>query len=211
MKTWSDFYPDVLAELPGAPLPVVDDCLRNVAIEFFDRTKAYVVDIDPFDAVADQMAYSLSLPAGTELVEIQSIYFSGDKIDPKSPKFLEDKYGDWAVEVDTPAFYTQQDLENVLLVPAPATDEVDAVKIRAAIKPGATSTGIGDSQFAQWRQAIASGAKGRMMAMGGGVTWENLRLAPIYMGAFEDAIAKFTTRAADGFVRARPRFAGSFC
>jgi hypothetical protein len=190
---------------------VVDDWLRNVAIEFCERTKAHVVDLDPVDAVANQMAYGLEVPTGKELIEIISVWFSGDKITPKSPAFLENKYGDWAAEIDTPQFYLQQDTENLLLVPAPSTAEVGAIKIKAAIKPTSTATGIDDWLFSQWHLALAAGAKSKMMAMGGGVSWESPSRVPIYLSAFEDAIARASTRAADGFVRARPRFSGSFC
>ena len=211
MKTWSAFYPDVLSELPGAPLPVVDDWLRNMAIEFCERSKAHVVDLDPVDAVANQMEYALDLPTGTELVEVVSAWFSGDKITPKSPAFLENKYGDWAAEIDTPQFYLQQDTENLLLVPAPSTAEVGAIKIKAAIKPTVTATGIDDWLFSQWHLALAAGAKSKMMAMGGGVSWESPSRVPMYSAVFEDAITRAMTGSANGFVRSRPRFAGTFC
>jgi len=116
MKLWSAFYPDLVPELPGAAFPIIDHWLRNTAIDFFDRSKAYVVDLAAVDAVASQMGYTLTLPANTDLVEIKSIFFSGKPLDPKARQFLESRFPDWRSEVGTPDYYTQQDLDKVLLV-----------------------------------------------------------------------------------------------
>lgn len=210
MKTWSAFYPDVLSELPGAPFPVVDNWLRNAAIEFCERSKAYVVDLTAVDAVANQMAYTIPLATDTELVEVRSALFSGDKITPQSAAYLETKYGDWMAQVGTPGHYTQQDTLSVLLVPAPASAETGAIKIKAAIKPGIAATGVEDWLFSQWRMALAAGAKAKMMVMDG-QPWSNPNLAAFNLGQFEDAITKAQVRASGGLVRSRPRFSGSFC
>lgn len=218
MKAWSLFYPDVLPELPGAPLPLVDHWLRNAAIEFCERSKAHVETLVPVDAVASQMAYVLPMPTDgapvpvtlNELVEIVSVRFSGEKLTPRAPQFLDTKYDDWEAEVGTPADYTQADTENVLLVPAPADAAVGAIVVRAALKPTSTATGIADWLYSQYRQALCAGAKAKMMAMEN-QPWTRPDLVALNLGIFEEAISKATTSASDGHVRSRPRFSGSFC
>lgn len=212
MKAWSLFYPDILPELTGAPLPMVDHWLRNAAIEFCERSKAHRVNLTAINAVAEQMPYALAavLPTDTALVEIITVWYSGEKITPKSPLYLEDRYDDWTTEIGTPEFYTQQDSENILLVPAPAAAETSAIKIRAAIKPDTDATGVYDWLFANWRWSIGCGAKAKLLAMDK-VSWANPDKATLAQTQFDDAIAAATTAASVGLVRSRPRFSGSFC
>lgn len=210
MKAWSLFYPDVLPELPGAPVPMVDHWLRNAAIEFCERSKAHVVTLDPITSVADQMAYVIALDADTELVELVAVRWLDEKLTPKSPHFLEEKYDDWESETGTPEHYTQVDTENVMLVPAPGTAETDGIRIRAAIKPGIAATGVHDWLFSQYRPAICAGAKAKMMAQLD-KPWSKPDLVAINQAAFDAAIDSATTRASDGHVRSTPRFSGSFC
>lgn len=210
MKLWSAFYPDLVPELSGAALPIIDHWLRNTAIDFFDRSKAYVVDLAAIDAVASQMGYTLTLPANTDLVEIKSIFFSGKPLDPKARQFLESRFPDWRSEVGAPDYYTQQDLNNVLLVPAPSANATGAIKIQAAIKPSIAAIGIEDWLFAKWRQALCSGTKAKMMAMRD-VPWASPDHVAINLSAYEDAVMKATGNASNGFGMARPRFSGSFC
>ena len=210
MKAWPLFYSDVVPELPGVPYPLVDQWLRNTTIEFCERSKVYAVDLDPESAVANEGEYTLSLPTNTDLVEIRTVLFNGVPITPKTPQFLEEKYGDWLSKTGTPDHVTQRDTENYLLVPAPSAAATDAIKVKVAIKPGAAAAGVENWIFSQWRLALAAGAKSRMMLMGD-VPWSNPNLAAVHLATFEDAVHKATNQASNGFVRARPRFSGSFC
>jgi hypothetical protein len=210
MKAWSAFYPDVLPELPGAPLPMVDHWLRNAAIEFCERTKVLVADLDLIDVVAAQQAYELPMPSGTDLVEITGAWFSGVKITPKSPAYLDAQRENWNAETGTPEHYTQQGADAVLLVPIPAVDSVAALKIKAAVKPSATATGVDDWFYAQFRKALAAGCRAGMMAMPN-VKWANPDRVALNAGIFEAAVTDATGAAANGFTRARPRFSGGFC
>lgn len=209
MKAWSAFYPDLLPEVPEAPLPLVDQWLRNAAIEFCERSKALVVDLTLTDAVANQMSYLLVLAADTDLVEIITVWFSGKRITPKSPRFLEETYDDWQAETGTPLYYTQQNTGAILLVPAPSAAATGAIKIKAAVKPGLAATGIEDWIFSQSRQGLAAGAKAKLFAMNG-VPWASPERIAINQAMFEATINKATGAAADGLVRSRPRFSGKF-
>ena len=209
-KAWSAFYPDVIPDLPGAPFPLVDHHLRNAAIDFCERSKALVVDLDPIDAVSGLQAYDLPLPSGTDLVEIAGARFSGKKITPKSPAYLDANREDWNTEQGTPEHYTQQGKDSLLLVPIPQVDAATAIKIKAAVKPSNTSTGVDDWFYAQFRKAIAAGCKAVMMAMPD-EKWSNPDRVALNAGIFDAAANDATGDAANGFTRARPRFSGGFC
>jgi len=210
MKAWSLFYPDVLPDLPQAPWPIVDHYLRNAAIEFCERSKCNVVRLTDLDSVAEQMSYAITLAENTELVEINSVRYLGEKLDAAAPVFLERKYDDWETEVGTPEYYTQADTLNVMLVPAPADANTAGIRIRAAVKPGPAATGVDDWLFSEYRLAICAGAKAKMMAELS-KPWSNPDLVALNQGIFDGAIEAATVRATDGMVKSRPRFSGSFC
>jgi len=209
MKAWALFYPDLLPELPGAPLPMVDHWLRNVVIEFCERSKAHVVDLVAMNAVANQMAYTLVPLSDTEVVEIRALWFSGEKLTPKGHAYLENNFDDWMTAVGTPEHYTQQATDAVLLVPAPSAAETGAIKIKAVARPAIAATGIHDWLFQRYRQAFAAGCKAKMMAMED-VSWSRPDRVDYYLGMFEAAIDKATSEANSGFGKERPRYSGAF-
>lgn len=207
---WAAFYPDLLPELPGAPLPLVDHWLRNTAIEFCERTKAHVVTLDLLNAVAEQMEYTPTYPTETGLVEIRAVWFSGDKLKEKSPADLERDYGDWKAETGQPAAYTQERLDRLLLVPAPSAAATSAIKISAALKPSEAATGITDWLGVKYRQTLVAGVKAKMMAMAD-EPWTKPDRVQLYASQYESDIMDATAAARAGFTQARPRFSGSFC
>lgn len=210
MAAWSAFYPDLLPELPLAPLPVVDHWLRNVAIDFCERTKAHVVDLALLDAVAEQMDYTPTLPTETDLVEIRAVWFSGDKLKEKAPAALDLDYGDWKAEIGQPAAYTQERLDKLLLVPAPSAAATAAIKISAAVKPSLAATGISDWLFAKFRLVLVAGVKAKMMAIAD-KPWTRPDRVQFYSDQYEEGITDATNAARAGFTQALPRFSGSWC
>ncbi len=209
---WSAFYKDCLPDLPGVPQPLLDHALRNAAIDFCTRSKAHRVDLAAIDAVANTGVYALSsvLPAGAGLVEIVAARFDGEPLAPKAPEFLERRYDDWQTEVGTPIYYTQQSSDSILVVPAPSADASGAIKIKAAVCPTATATGLDDWLFAKFRMNIAAGAKAILM-LDAEKSWGNVPRAAFYGAQYEAAVEDATVKANAGLVASRPRFSGGFC
>lgn len=211
MKLWSAFYPDLLSDLPGAPLPLVDHWLRNVAIDFCERTKAYVEDLAAADSVALQMEYAPTLPENTELAEIRAIKYDGEQLDVKSRKALQAEFGDWESETGVPVYWTQAKGDTVLLVPAPEEAATGAIEIKAALKPGLAATGVEDWIFSKWRLQLCAGVKAAMMSQLN-KPWTNVDIAVVSSGQYEAAVLKATSAVNDGYSSDyRPRFSGSFC
>lgn len=210
MKAWTQFYPDALPELPGVPLPLLDHWLRNVTIEFCERSRAYVVELTAIDAVAEQMGYTLTLPEETALVEVVGVEFDSEPIDPKAPAALRAEYGNWRSKIGTPKYYTQRSLDSLLLVPAPAAAVTGGIVVEAALKPSQAATGVADWVFTRWSADLVAGAKAKLMAMAD-KPWTNVDRVPLYSGQFEAAIASAPAAANAGFVQSRPRSRGVFC
>jgi hypothetical protein len=211
MKAWSLFHPDVMPELPGALAIMVNHWLRNISIEFCERTRAHVVMLDAESSEAGIGDYYISVPTGTIVHEVVSVSYKDSPMEPKSHEYLDSVYGtDWINQTGTPTLYTQYEPGTLVLVPAPAAVEVGAIKIRACLKPSESSTGITDWLYAQFRGVIAEGAKAKMMSMVN-VPWRNIEQAGICAGRFEQGVADASDRVQKALVRAKPRFSGRFC
>jgi hypothetical protein len=210
MAAWSDFYPDVLLELPQIPLVLADHWLRNTAIEFCQRTRAHVVDLNPIDAVADQIDYAIVAPANLALVVVSAVVFDGEPLAPASPRALARKFGDWKTRRGTPQHYTSQALGTLLIVPGPAASAAGAIEIEAVVKPADDAATIDDDLFQRYRLDLAAGMKGKLMAMSER-PWTNAKMAAVYLAQFEAAVNAATAAAAAGNVSAQPRFSGDFC
>lgn len=209
MKAWAEFYPYTLPELPGVPAPMLDHGLRQAATDFCERSKVYVQRLAAVSAVAGQMAYTLTLPEDTELVEVVEVLYKGKPLEPEAPEYLAGQYGDWRAKTGQPHHYLHRGSDELLLVPAPAEDASSSIVVDAALKPSSTAPGIDDWVFSRWRDAIATGAKARLMTMAGR-PWSRPDLAPFYDAMFAAAIRQAAAAANSGFVRHRPRARGIF-
>ena len=81
MATWSDLHPDVLMYVPGCPDPVLDQEIRNAAIEFFRRTRVWTEWLEPIYTSAGVREYDLDLPSGSEVVRIEQATRNGSPLE----------------------------------------------------------------------------------------------------------------------------------
>lgn len=69
----SDLYPYVVPHVPDMALPSVDLHIRAAAREFFERTHAWSVELDPFTFVEGTLRYDLGGPNGADVVKVQEV------------------------------------------------------------------------------------------------------------------------------------------
>lgn len=201
---WSTFYPACLSQLPGVPLAMLDHWLRYISIDFCDRTKTWIVDLPAIDTVLGQMPYAITPASGQVLVDLRSVFYQGASLVPKSPLFLEEKYGDWMAETGNPQFYTQQSSDDVQVVPAPTAAVPGALKLKISVRPADDATGLDNWIYVGWNKQIVAGVKGNLMVMDK-KPWTNPQLGSGYLKQYEDAILAATSSASRGQVRSMPR------
>lgn len=163
MATWSDLHPDVLMYVPGCPDPVLDQEIRNSAIEFFRRTRVWTEWLEPIYTSAGVREYDLDLPSGSEVVRIEQATRNGSPLELEGFRSLgaDPAQG----PVDGPLALTSADRVTVWL--SQGVSSGDRVQLRVSLKPTRSATGIGDVLFSQHRQALAEGAKHRLMRVPG--------------------------------------------
>jgi hypothetical protein len=201
MKTWADFLDDLMPELPGADVPIVEAALVRAAIEFCDKARVYRGDHPAIDAVAEQGTYSWEpTEENVEVCHIFHVWYAGEQLTPRSGEYLADTYDYWPEETGTPAHYHVERTDALIVVPAPAEALEDAIVAKVALRPTLDATGIPDDLFAEYRGAIAAGAMSRLMRMQK-KPWTNYEMANAYGQAFRSAIEDASHRMQAGHVR----------
>lgn len=180
------------------------DAIRRAAIEFFEKTLAWVYNHPAIDVVAAQMAYPFVPPAGAVVAKVLQAWYNGGKITSKTPDQLDEIYANWRTITGTPQYITQDDERNLLLVPTPSAALTAGLVLRVALKPTLASTGVETRIYEEYRDAIASGAKARLMLMKD-KPYSDMKLGALEMGLFNAAVADAKFKAQKGFGRARVR------
>ena len=65
MASYSSLVKEVLPYVPLCPDLLVERNLRSAAIEFCERSKAYILDMDPFTTTSGVYEYYFDIPTGT--------------------------------------------------------------------------------------------------------------------------------------------------
>jgi hypothetical protein len=209
-KTWEDdFGPSVAADMASCPYPTLVDAIRFAAIEFFNKTRAWVVDLDAIDVVANQQTYTLTsnVSETTVVAPRQVIWGAADDTNsrvllPKTLSWLQDRYGDITQSSYDPSYYLADTTREVSLVPVPADAVSAGLRVKAAIKPTQASTGVDtDDIYEEYLEDIVFGARARLLMMRD-KDWSDYQLGVSERASFEDCIARTRKRAAQQFVRA---------
>ena len=195
MAAYSSLVKEVLPFVPFCPDSLVEQQLRSATIEFCERSKAYVLDMDPFNTVAGVYEYDFDVPTGTEVHQVLYMTNDGKDMDPISPRSLELNYPDWRDRTGTPHVYLQKNPTTFWVVPVPSgTDQVIA---SVALKPTRTSNNIDTTISNQYRDAIIYGTLYRLLRMPNR-EWSDVGAAQEYLYQFNLEINQAELRARGG-------------
>lgn len=209
----TQFFDEVLPDLPGCPEEFALNAIRNAAILFCDRTKVHRIDLDPILLLANVPQVDFILPASapqTRVVQVLQAQYGEDPLDFKDPDWLDKNLDpNWRTTTGEPLFITQDSEESFRPVPFPAADATLALTLYVAVKPTADATLIDARLWREHKEAIAAGAKARLM-MSPKKPYTNAALASVYSEAFESAIWRINHKATKGHGRARIRTTAHF-
>lgn len=164
-KAFTAFYDEVLPDVPGAPQALALNAIRNAAIEFCLKSKVWVVDHDPLSAIAGQSVYEFEPPTGAVVSGVVSAWFDGRRMAPTTQAELSDEFANWRTMNGTPTRYLQENAGEIILFPIPASALAGALTMKVSLKPSRASTTIDSWLFESYLEAIAHGAKWKLMIM----------------------------------------------
>lgn len=159
--TWSHFYPEVAVAVPGCPNVVIDNALRNAAIELLGHAKCYRVDLTTIVTVIDQPTYPLVYDAETEIAAVLDLRSDARTITEKTAAYLRETFGMWEDDTGEPVHYFLSDPNT--LRPYPIADDAYNLYPTVALIPSRSATGLEQVFADQYREELAAGALARLL------------------------------------------------
>ena len=197
MASFDSLVKEVLPYVPGCPDTLVENHLRSATIDFAERSKAYVLDLDPITTVSGVYEYDFDQPSGTEVHQILWMTYDGNDMDPISPRSLELNYPDWRDRTSRPHVYLQKTPSTFWVVPVPQTTLTNGLITSVALKPTRTTTNIDTTFSNSYRDGIIYGALYRLLRIPG-KDWSDPYAANDYLSMFSQEVKQAELKARGG-------------
>jgi hypothetical protein len=213
-KAWSLYLPEVLPEVENCPQIMAVNAVRNAAIEFSEKSWAWTFEFAPSGGslVADQATYTItppfSAPQDCNILTLARLgYYAVDATKPQdvpgpySEAELDRLRPGWREEestgtLNTVSLFTYKDL-TLRIIPIPVVNQADALVATAVLKPARAGTAGPDVLYEDWLEAIAHGAKWKLMALPK-KEWSDPDLAGYHEKEFRKGINKALARQIKG-------------
>jgi hypothetical protein len=187
----ADFLPRLLPDLPGCPSAAVKQALIDAAKEFLTESQVWNEVQDPTQIVSGVQEYSLDAPdSSARCIDVRAIYAPwmprGSLIGVTLAQIARDDPA-WAERTGSqPVYYTRAfDFSNYRVFPMPTNVPAGTqVRVHGVYTLTDAATKLPDDIVTRYGEAIASGAKQRLMVQPG-KTWSNDKLAVFHLGRFE--------------------------
>jgi len=195
VAAYSSLVKEVLPYVPLCPDSLVEQNIRAATIEFCERSKAYILDMDPFNTIAGVYEYDFDIPVATEVHQVLYMTHDGNDMDPISPRSLELNYPDWRNRTGNPHVYLQKSSSLFWIVPVPSGSKQIIASV--ALKPTRTSNNIDSTVSNQYRDALVYGTLYRLLRMPNR-EWTDVGAAREYLAQFNNEITQAELRARGG-------------
>lgn len=176
MKRWDEYLFGVAPSLPDCPEIMQVDAIKDAAIAFCEHTYCWQDTLDVRVVPSDR---DIELTTNDDDIQIVRVeWIGGDQLnapEAKTLQWLDDNVWNWRYDLGTPVYYTMPLRGTVLwLAPHPAIPIT--LDVLVSLKPGRASIEGPEDLFADYQEAIQSGAMSRLMMIPGRA-WSNPQLA----------------------------------
>jgi len=204
---YSDLLSDVLPLLTADPSdPVTERAIQRAVIEFCTATWTWKQVSDLADIDAGESTYDIDIPSSADVVTVISLAIGGFPIQPKSIDELNATLPGWMTERGIPRYYTQVDLEQIILAPVPAGNAKNALAMIVALTPSRSSTSFPGWIDSKYHDALVNGAAAYLMLMPDR-PWTSLAVGASLRARFEADMGNARASAAGSLGRAPIRSA----
>tara|TARA_R110002167_G_scaffold56427_1_gene160104 strand:+ start:134 stop:817 length:684 start_codon:yes stop_codon:yes gene_type:complete len=197
MAAFDSIIKDILPYVPNCPDSLIESTLRSSCIEFAERSKAYVFDLEPITTISGVYEYEFDQPSGTEVHQILWMTYNGDDLDPISPRSLELNYSDWRTKTSLPQVYLQKTPSSFWVIPVPGTSLVNGIQLAVALKPTRTTSNVDTTFSNSYRDGIVYGTLYRLLRIPA-KDWTDARAAADYLSLFNQEIVQAELKARGG-------------
>jgi hypothetical protein len=192
----SDLTPMILPFVRECSVPAATVAARFACIEFYKLTLWQQEQLEPVDLWTGQGIYELEVPPNTVPSKIMRVELSGrgKVLEFKTKDELDALFGaEWTDKVGAPQYATQFEPYDICLVPAPDYDMEDGMKLLVAVQPTNDCTEIDDSVFDYYAEALAYGARARLVETAGQPYYDP-NSAPLLWGRFYGGVSEAKAR-----------------
>lgn len=163
MGQLSDLLDRVHDEFPGVPELLALRSLSDAAKEFCTRTHAWQEDLSEIAVVAGTGTYDVDVDTGLQLVALKEVRLDGRRLDPMAAEVPRRRRT--APVTGATIGYIQVAPTSIQLVDTPAEDAVLTAKAALTLARNNTVVAVPDSLLDEYGEAIAAGAKMRLVRM----------------------------------------------
>lgn len=202
---WDYWLDEIMPSMTGLEIQFAIKHIRGAAIDFCEQSYAWRFDPIAININANQRQYSLSASFDdTEIVRVEQVFVSGKQITVTSMSGLAQHNINFINVKGTPTQYTQEFTERISLYPLPDKGIVGGLTYKISLRPSRIADGMHDSIGKRYFDAIAHGAKARLLEIPS-KPWSDPNLAAYHRAKFDMVVARARDEVSSGYGRGAKR------
>lgn len=155
--------------VPGCPLPVIANYIRDAAVEVCERTLAWRYEQPVIRLTPGVYEYPYETPSDTEVHAFLTVSVNREAAQPLMIEDIHTKFPHWPDLAEeyrsNPRYVAQFDVDNFAVAPIPDDSKTYDVKMILALKPLRTATGMDKSVFDDLENVIMHGALQHLLVL----------------------------------------------
>lgn len=204
-RTFLSLVQRLITSVPGCPQPVVEQYVRDAAIDACERTLAWRYEQPSIRLTQGVYDYPYEQPTGSEVHAFLTASVNGTPLEPVTLEKLYRLYPDWpSLDPERragPRFISQLDVDNFTLAPVPDDTETYDLKMIVALKPLRDSHSMDKSAMDDLENVIMHGALRELLVLPN-KNWSDRELATYHAKQYITKTAERRARAMLGAGRA---------
>jgi hypothetical protein len=173
MKPLASFRRNVTIMARSCPTAIVDEAIRQAAIEFCDDTYTWRLELDAKRVRAGVTDYDIDAPKCGRLSNLLYVSHHGVEVVKSTERMLDDTEEGWrTAETQVAAYYYMPDKRTIRLALTPSVTASKTLKMVATFKPTVDATVLVSNLYDDHLEAISHGALARLYGMDG-ESWAN--------------------------------------
>ncbi|MET3134957.1 hypothetical protein AAKU55_005260 [Oxalobacteraceae bacterium GrIS 1.11] len=183
------FIPHILPSVLACPDFSIRSAIIEAAIEFCGDAGAWTETLDPIHMSAGTHSYELDVPKDARALVVKNVWARNGALVAKTMDDIAALMPDWQSAQGTPAYYNQQDWDELRVYPTPGDgDAGGTLSVRASLAPTRGASTLPNFLVERHFQTIVAGALARLMLVPG-QGWSNPQLAAYFKNEFRLACA----------------------
>ncbi|MGH8910019.1 MAG: hypothetical protein ACRD0K_26875 [Egibacteraceae bacterium] len=217
---WSAFFPNIVPELPGAPLPLIEHHIREAVREFCESTlfwretfvQSLIADAHTYFLVPDVVLTGdppvAAIPYLVQRINRVNVLNVEPPLDAMNETALDAFDLHWRTKSGEAFAYLQPAPNQIRIVYTPTVDVAEALSVEMAVKPLPNAPELfNDDILDHHLDDIAAGVKAAMM-LSPRKTYSDPAMGKMYSEKFKAACGAAATRRARDYTRLPMRVRG---